>query len=198
MRLTGIAIYFSLFSVAACAQGISATCERAFETGFSPDGDIKMHLRSGDIYITGSDAGKIRVTCELKKEPDRAKDVKVAFKPTGNSGELRISGGPTNDVRIHIEVPRKSHIWVRCPAGDLKVKDIVGNKDVELHAGDLVINVGAPSDYAHADASVKAGDLSATAFGVTKGGLFRSFEKDNPGGKYRLHAHLGAGDLVLK
>jgi hypothetical protein len=45
---------------------------------------------------------------------------------------------------------------------------------------------------------VLAGDLTASAFGVSKDGLFRSFEKDNPSGKYRLHAHVGAGDLTLK
>ena len=43
-----------------------------------------------------------------------------------------------------------------------------------------------------------AGDLTASAFGVSKDGLFRSFEKDNLSGKYRLHAYVGAGDLTLK
>jgi hypothetical protein len=43
-----------------------------------------------------------------------------------------------------------------------------------------------------------AGDLTASAFGVNKDGLFRSFEQNNPSGKYRLHAHVGAGDLTLK
>jgi hypothetical protein len=45
---------------------------------------------------------------------------------------------------------------------------------------------------------VLAGDLTASAFGVSKDGLFRSFEKDNLSGKYRLHAYVGAGDLTLK
>jgi hypothetical protein len=78
------------------------------------------------------------------------------------------------------------------------VEEVIGNKDVELHAGDLTIGVGRLGDYAHADASVLAGELTASAFGINKDGLFRSFEKDNPSGKYRLHAHVGAGDLVLR
>jgi hypothetical protein len=86
----------------------------------------------------------------------------------------------------------------RSPAGDLSVSGVVGDKDIEIHAGDLTISVGAAADYKHADASVWAGDLAAAAFGVTKDGLFRSFDQDNPGGKSRLHAHVGAGDLVLK
>jgi hypothetical protein len=28
--------------------------------------------------------------------------------------------------------------------------------------------------------------------------LFRSFEKNNPAGKYRLHAHVGTGELMLR
>jgi len=87
---------------------------------------------------------------------------------------------------------------VRSPAGYLTVSDVIGNKDVELHAGDLTIAVGQPGDSAHADASVLAGDLTASAFGVNKDGIFRSFEKDNTSGKYRLHARVGAGDLTLK
>ena len=58
---------------------------------------------------------------------------------------------------------------MRLPAGDLTVSDVIGNKDVELHAGDLTIAVGQAGDYSHADASVLAGDLTASAFGVSNG-----------------------------
>jgi hypothetical protein len=40
--------------------------------------------------------------------------------------------------------------------------------------------------------------LNAPAFGVSKGGLFRSFQRESLGGRYRLHADVGAGDIVLK
>jgi len=67
---------------------------------------------------------------------------------------------------------------------------------VELSFGDLTIEAN-PEDYAHVDASVYSGDLDAEPFAISKGGLFRSFEKRGPG-KYRLHAHVGAGELMLK
>ena len=38
---------------------------------------------------------------------------------------------------------------------------------------------------------------SGVDFGETKDGLFRSFEKTGTG-HYRLHAHVGAGDLNLR
>lgn len=77
-------------------------------------------------------------------------------------------------------------------------REVIGDKDVELHAGDLNLEVGQPGDYSHVDGSIRVGDLNAPAFGINKGGPFGSFTKGNPGGKYRLHAHVGAGDLVLK
>lgn len=58
------------------------------------------------------------------------------------------------------------------------------------------IDVGRAADYSHVDASVWAGDITAPAYNVTKGGLFRSFEWTGKG-RYRLHAHLKAGDLRL-
>jgi hypothetical protein len=83
------------------------------------------------------------------------------------------------------------------PAGDAEVENLVGDKDVELHAGDLTMAAGAPEEYALADASVLAGDLDTGPFGVSKDGLFRSFHRQGSG-KYKLHAHVGAGDLTLK
>jgi hypothetical protein len=75
---------------------------------------------------------------------------------------------------------------------------VTGDKDVELYAGDLTITGVKASDYKTADASVTAGDLVASPFNVTKDGLFRSFNARNSTGKYKLHAHLMAGDLTIR
>jgi hypothetical protein len=176
---------------------VTGTCEQKFEAKFQPGGEIRLQIRSADIEVTGSDSPVVRVTCELKRDED-ARDITIRFTADGNSGSLRVRGGPNEGVRIRIEVPKSSNLFVRAPAGDLTMTGITGDKDVEIHAGDLTISVGNPGDYKHADGSVWAGDLTASAFGVTKDGLFRSFDKDNTSGKYRLHAHVGAGDLVLK
>jgi len=190
----GLCIFFPPFAICGPAAG---TCERTFEAAVQPGGDLRMRLRSGDIEIRGSDSPMLRVSCHMQY-PERAKEVAIEFEPSGKSGTLRIRGGPNNDIRFRIEVPKNTNLYIRSPAGDLSLSGVVGDKDVEIHAGDLTISVGNAADYKHADASVYAGDLSASAFGVSKDGLFRSFDKDNPGGKYRLHAHVGAGDLVLR
>jgi hypothetical protein len=81
-------------------------------------------------------------------------------------------------------------------AGQLEVKGVTGNKDLELHAGELDVEIGRREDYARVDASVMTGEVDAAPFEISKGGLFRSFEWKGPG-KYRLHAHAGAGQVTL-
>jgi hypothetical protein len=74
---------------------------------------------------------------------------------------------------------------------------VAGDKDLELTGGDLTIQVRNPEDYSRVDLSVKFGDISGVQFGNPKGSVGSSVQKDG-NGKYRLHAHVMAGDLVLK
>jgi hypothetical protein len=168
----------------------------SFQADFVSGGQLRMHIRSGELRVIGSDENKIRVNYS-GKNGSKTSDVTVSLKTVGNYAELRVSGGPHNDFRIEIQVPKNSGLYLRMPAGDLEVNGLTGDKDVEIHAGDMTLGVGKADDYGHVDASVNAGDLDAQPFGVSKGGLFRSFDKHG-GGKYRLHAHVGAGDLVLR
>jgi hypothetical protein len=198
MRTSFPAIGLCLLASSLAVHGeTTGTCEQKFEAKFRPGGDIRLRIRSADIEVTGSNSDAVRVTCELRHDV-QARNITIRFTADRDSASLYVRGGPNDGVKIRIEVPKSSNLFVRAPAGDLTLSGVTGDKDVEIHAGDLTISVGNPGDYKHADGSVWAGDLSASAFGVTKDGLFRSFDKDNASGKYRLHAHVGAGDLVLK
>jgi len=133
------------------------------------------------------------VTCKVR-DGYHAEEVRISFA----ANHLRIYGGPNNNVQIRIEVPDRTDLLVRSTAGNTTVSGVTGDKDVELRAGDLTIHVGAPDSYRVAEGSVLAGDLNASAFGVVKDGLFRSFRKESATGQYRLRAKLLAGDLTLK
>jgi hypothetical protein len=168
-----------------------------FEIDLPYDQKLTLDLRSGDYRVVGSAAEKVSVRATGDRA-EKGKDVSLTFKHMNNHAELRLTGGPTNNgPSIVVEVPKASNLVVRLPFGDLNIEGVSGDKDVEMHAGDLNIEVGNPADYAHVDASVNAGDLSAGPFGESKDGLFRSFSKTGTG-RYRLHAHVGAGDLNLK
>lgn len=167
-----------------------------FTADFNSGGKLRMYLRSGDFRINGSDSNKISVRIR-GRNADQASELRVRLEGTNDAADLTVSGGPRNDLEVTIEVPRKTGLFIRMSAGNLELRDIVGNKDAELHAGEMVIDVGDAGDYSRVDASVYSGGLEARPFGESHGGLFRSFHKEG-NGRYHLHAHVGAGDLTLR
>ena len=157
---------------------------------------LRLHVRSGEILIVGTDDTKMTVDL-AGKNVDKIQDVKGRFQVTNNVAEFHLSGGPKNDLQIIIHVPKNSDLMARVFAGEVNVRDVVGNKDVELHAGQLTIDVDKPEEYGQVDMSVNAGEVDAEIFGDSKGGLFRTVSR-NSEGKYRLHAHVGTGQLSVR
>ena len=190
--------------VAVCAAALTAQTkiearglqDHPFSADFAPGGRLKLYLRSGDFRITGSDDHKITVRV-IGRNANRSTDTRVPQEVSYKSASLTVSGGPRNDLEVTIEIPRKTGLYIRMTAGDLTLHNVVGDKDAELHAGDMTIEVGNASDYSRVDASVYTGDLQASPFGESHSGLFRSFHKEGSG-RYYLHAHVGAGDLTLR
>jgi len=164
------------------------------EQPFSDGGRVNLEMGGGGYEVRAGASDKIVVTYSTEKE-EQLKSVEVRFVGGHDSTHLKIHG-PHNNFHATIELPPHTDLYVRLEAGELQLRGVEGNKDIESHAGDLDISVGRAEDYGDVDASVGAGDLNAPAFHVNKGGLFRSF-KQHGTGKYRLHVHLGAGDLNL-
>ncbi|HXZ80317.1 MAG TPA: hypothetical protein VEG30_10340 [Terriglobales bacterium] len=187
-----------LFLVSTSAQNGPAPeiGEQRFEAPFPSGGHLNLEVQSGDIRITGGDENRIRIRY-AGTEADQGHNVKVALKAQGAAGDLHIHGGPSGNFQILIEIPRHTHLHVRMPFGSLEVRNTTGNKDIELHSGELVIGIGNPRDYARVEASVYSGELDSPPFGISKGGLFRSFHKEG-NGPYTLHAHVGTGELTLQ
>jgi len=171
------------------AQSSGSPAEKDFVSG----GKVEMTLESGDYKIRASSDNRIHV----RWNEASAKGVRVKLTTNGKSADLRVEDTPHNNFHAIIEVPALTDVRIRLTAGDLSVSGVKGDKDIELNAGDLNISVGSSSDWGDVDASVTAGDIHAPAFQEARGGLFRSFKWKGPG-KYRLHAHLMAGDINLR
>ena len=190
----------TLCLLACCSAGLLAaqdsTIEAAgkspVEANFASGGRIRMELCSSGMEVIGRDEGKLRVSYDSGRG-----NVKVRMQVSGDTADLRVADCPNGNFKVTIEVPKSSALHVRMLAGQLDVENVTGDKDVVLHFGQLNLDVGKPEDYAHVEASVNSGDLEASAFGVSKGGLFRSFERSGPG-RYRVHAHVGAGQIELR
>jgi hypothetical protein len=113
----------------------------------------------------------------------------------GRKATLR-SSGPRNHFAVTIRIPARSNLDVRLTAGDLHIEGIEGNKTIRSRAGDIDVDLVRSADYAHVTGSLWAGDLHAEPLGVSKGGLFRSFDWRGTG-RYSLSVRLLAGDVRL-
>lgn len=194
-----LAVFLLLAGAVALADDRGQIVEKGkdrFEMEFVSGGRVQLDVRSGDVRISGTDSNKISIHYEGRHADDIG-NVVVHCKKMGSSARVEISGGPRNEFQIRIEIPRETDLQVRMPFGDLNIDKVHGGKDVELHAGQLTMEMGDPKDYAQIEASVLTGELNLSALGVDKGGLFRSYKKDGPG-KLRLYAHVGSGELDLQ
>jgi hypothetical protein len=169
--------------------------KESLERAFSENGRIRMDLSAGEYHISGSPDNRIRLEWSVR-DPAQLPRVKARADVRDREASITTDGPTNKGLNVAIQVPKQADLYVRLTAGDLRIEGIRGNKDVELHAGDVRIDVGRAEDYRSVDASVWAGDLKAPPFQVNKGGLFRSFDWRGKG-PYRLHAKLKAGDLRL-
>jgi hypothetical protein len=187
-----------LGSALVAAPALLATQESratdSLERAFAANGRIRMDLSAGEYRISGSSDNRIRLDWSVANA-DQLSRVKARAEVHGSDATIT-TDGPSNHFKVSIQVPTRSDLYVRLTAGDLSVQHVEGNKDIELHAGDIKIDVGRAEDYHSVDATVWAGDLNAAPFQVSKEGLFRSFDWKGHG-PYRLHVHLKAGDIRL-
>jgi len=169
--------------------------EQAFVSG----GDIQFDLSAGDYDFTSSPDNHLRVSWRWEDSQSSRRGlspvVKAQINVKGRNATVT-TDGPHNNIHYLVEVPKSANLVVRLSAGDLRIAEIEGNKDVQIHAGDVRIAVGDPQRYSQVDLSVKAGDLNAQPFGGSKDGLFRSFHWTGKG-TYQLRVHLDAGDVNL-
>jgi hypothetical protein len=177
-------------------HGESNPFEKVVQQPFASGGTVRLHLEAGGYTIKASTADNIVVTYSPNANSDSG-NVKVEIKAMASHADVYVRNTPHNNFRATIEVPKQSNLWARMSAGELNIRDVEGDKDVELWAGRINIDVPHSDLYGHRDASVIAGSVEASAFNISKGGLFRSFREDGPG-KYRLHAHVTAGEIDVR
>jgi hypothetical protein len=167
--------------------GTPLTADKAFAAG----GRIEMQLESGNYEVHTAADNHVRITTD-----EHIGDASVEVTAEGARASVQTRNTP-NKFRATIEVPAAADLIVHLTAGNLVINAIAGNKDISSNAGNIRIAVGNPDDYASVDATLKAGDIDAAAFGGSKSGLMPHFTWSGPG-KRTLRADLGAGNLALR
>ena len=187
----------------ACAAGWADTvgdCGHPIEAPLRSRSDLVIESRPAGITVVGTDAETIRVSCTVQHDADPL-DYELRFSGTPGYGRLAIAGsGPVHNenLEIRIEVPRKTNLRIHTGAGEVKVEAVTGDKDIDLYAGQIMIDSPSDAAYKNVDASVMIGEVNASAYGVDKGGFFRCFTRTMAEGEYRLRAHVMTGEIDLQ
>lgn len=192
MRRLGFWLVLVVPALLHAQHALQTSAQKKFISG----GTIRLHLEAGGYTIVPGDSENITVTYRAGTEAQLDR-IQVEIKPTTVSADVYVSKTPHNHFQATIEVPRNSNLWVRLSAGELDVEDVEGDKNIEVIAGQIQIDIPHPEQYGHRDASVTTGSIEASAFAISKGGLFRSFEQHGEG-KYRLHAHIMSGEIDMR
>lgn len=160
---------------------------------------LMIDSRPAGLQIVATDREELHVSCTAASS-ENAEDVSLRFSPTPSGGKLSIQGTHlqhSNNLEVKIEVPRRTNLSVRIFAGEVRVDGVKGDKDIDVGAGQIIISPIHDGDYRSVNASVRIGEVQARAFGVDKGGFFRSFKRTSPIGDYRLQAHVTTGEIDL-
>ncbi len=188
-------------ALAAPLAASDAVLSREAEHEFAPGGRLKIHFRAGDLRIVrGADPKhlKFRFTATHRHQ-DASQRIQARFDVFGPDAEIHLTAPNNVEVEAVVEVPSPVSLYVRMLAGDLTVEGLEGNKDLENHFGDLTVLDPATdysTTYRKIDASVNIGDLDGFPADKVHGWLGKSGEFYGSG-QYRLHAHVGAGDVRL-
>jgi hypothetical protein len=157
---------------------------------------LALDLEAAGVAILPSEDGHVRARSVGTKNLDLSR-VRLRFEPSGNPAELRLSHTPRNGFQIEIQVPRAIALTLRMSAGEVRIQGVEGDKDLRLHAGEIIVQVGDPNTYGPVSASVWAGEIKPGPFGEAKEGLFRSFHHEGPG-RYSLQVKVKAGEVTFQ
>jgi hypothetical protein len=157
---------------------------------------LSLELEAAGVTILPSPDGHVRTRYVGTKDHDLSR-LRIRFHPAAQPAELRVSHTPHNDFQYEIQIPRTIDLTLRMSAGELKIVGIEGNKDLRLHAGEVIVQVGEPKAYGPVSASVWAGEIRPGPFGEGEEGLFRTFSHDGPG-RYSLRVKVKAGQVTFE
>jgi hypothetical protein len=160
---------------------------------------LTIDSRPAGLEVVGTDQEIIHISCTAA-DSDSARHIRLQFSGTATDARLKITGSyPRHgNLQVRIEVPRKISLRIEMPAGEVKVEEIAGDKDINLYAGQITISSTQEWNYRSVDASVDIGAVNAPLYGANKGGFFRSVTMRTADGEYRLHAHVITGEIDLR
>ncbi|MGC2613620.1 MAG: hypothetical protein WA354_06295 [Terracidiphilus sp.] len=175
-------------------------CDQTLTAPLRSSALLTIDSRPAGLEIVGTDQETIHITCHGGDNQDAAPHILLQFSPNSDGGKLTIEGSHVrhdNNLQVRVEVPWKTNLRVYMPAGEVKVEEIKGDKDIDLYAGQITVSSAHEWNYRSVNASVAIGEVRAPMYNADKGGFFRSITNTASDGEYRLHAHVTTGEIDL-
>src|SRR5688572_27332377 len=189
----GLIAFGAFLLLVSLTYGQATRTEDFVEKPFRQGGKIDLRLASGSYKIRAGISDRIYIHWLVNK-PSDIEGIRVRVDTAESTADIR-TDGPARRADFVIEIPMRSDIFVRMRAGEIKITGLEGNKEISMTAGELDIETD-PTAYQDVRASVTFGDLSASAFHISKSGIGSSFDWQG-GGIYRLKASLFAGEMNI-
>jgi hypothetical protein len=188
-----VAASFAATPAAAATQGETRTETRAF----APGGSLRLTMRAGDVRILKGDTDQIRVRYTSEsRHGDFAGRVTLRFDVRGKDATLNFHMPSHGDVAVQVEVPAQTDLRVNLNAGNVTVRGVEGNKDLQVHVGDIEVEPVTHASYRRLDASTHIGDITAAEYVRVRGWIGNSVKSDGTG-TYRVHVRTRIGDITF-
>lgn len=193
-RMTGLLV---LLLVLAPVAAHGAAGPGASEWSFDATGvrTLQIRLTAGSVRIEPAAGDHVRVISRAAEHAEAWAEPSVQYTSAGGGGMLKIDGD--DEVDIVIEIPRAANLVVRMSAGRLDVGAISGSRDIELRAGLALVDAPPADQIGAVNLSVLTGKIEWPQAEVSRGGLFRSFERGGTGSA-GLRVKLLAGSLEIR
>jgi hypothetical protein len=198
MQMMEAVMKLPMLALAAVLSAVPvATQSRQFpDRAFAHGGSVRLNLAAADYRIRGHADDRIKVRWSSSRA-GMAERIHGDVEVKGTRAVVWTIAPHSSGAHFEIDVPSRSDLDVDLNAGDLEVRNVEGNKNLSMWAGDVTIDVGSADLYRRVEATVRFGDISAPPFNQSTGGVFRSMEWSGSG-KYVVRAKLFAGDLRLR
>ena len=125
-----------------------AVCGQTLDVRLRSRAVLTIESRPAGLEIVGTDQEAIHLSCTADGV-ENARDIRIRFSGNQDDGKLTITGGSlkNSNLQVRIEVPRKTSLRVQMSAGQVKVEEIAGDKDIDLYAGQITISSARAWDY---------------------------------------------------
>lgn len=174
---------------------------------FAPGGTVVLTLNVGDVKILpASEPGHVRLEIHTGRSVDQETMAGWVrrFEVAANRATIEIDIPKTDydcdhcgaDVTLY--VPPRTDLKADLHVGDMTIRGVEGNKDVEVAVGDLRIAIGDPAQYGHVETHTRIGDVDDFLNqGSGQSGFVGKTEDFTLSGPWHLKASTGIGDVHI-